>query len=157
MSLVTGNERNEWGQVDTAAANRAAMVDKRERKIETVRPDLPGGYRWGDPAAPVGVIGLGMERGPMEEATEHLAAAGVAVAGLSPRTVWPVLTETIEFVTNHDRVYVVEHNAVAQLAHLIASVGAPHERLRPVIKYDGIPFRPGELASRILEAEGAAP
>lgn len=156
MSLVTGNERNEWGQVDTAAANRAAMVDKRARKIETVRADLPLGYRWGDPSAQVGVIGLGMERGPMEEATERVAAAGIALAGLSPRTVWPVLAETIDFVRNHDRVYVVEHNAEAQFAHLIASVGAPHDRLRPVNKYDGIPFRPGELASRILEAEEVA-
>ena len=156
MSLVTGNERNEWGQVDTAAANRVAMVDKRARKIETVRSDLPPGYRWGDPGAPVGVIGLGMERGPLEEATEHLAAAGVAIDGLSPRTVWPVLAETIEFVQNHDRVYVVEHNAEAQFAHLIASVGAPHDRLRPVTKYDGIPFRPAELARRILAAEEVA-
>jgi len=48
----------------------------------------------------------------------------------------------------------VEHNAEGQLSHLIASVGAPHARLRSILKYDGVPFRPGELAARILESEG---
>lgn len=156
MSLVTGNERNEWGHVATDADNRIAMVDKRMRKIETVRPDLPTGHRWGDPEAAIGVIGIGMELGAMEEATERLLALGVAVGGLQPRTLWPVLDETIEFVRASQRTYVVEHNAEGQLAHLISSVGAPHDRLRSIIKYDGIPFRPGELAKRILEAERIA-
>ena len=156
MSLVTGNERNEWGHVSTDARNRTAMLDKRMRKIEMVRDDLPLGHRWGDPEAATGMLGIGMEVGAMEEATVLLAAAGMAVSGLQPRTLWPVLDETIEFVRSRERVYVVEHNAEGQLAHLIVSVGAPHERLRSLLKYDGIPFRPGELANLILEGEGAA-
>lgn len=154
MSLVTGNERNEWGQVATDASNRAAMMDKRMRKIETVRGELPAGYRWGDQTAALGLLGIGMELGVMEEATERLSAAAIPVSGFQPRTLWPVLDETIEFVRSHERVYVVEHNAEGQLSHLIASVGAPHARLRSILKYDGVPFRPGELAARILESEG---
>ncbi len=156
MSLVTGNERNEWGQVDTAAANRVAMVDKRARKIAAVRDDLPLGRRWGDPDATIGMLGIGMELGAMAEATERLAARGFPVSGLQPRTLWPVLDETVEFIRDHERVYIVEHNAEGQLSHLIASVGAPHDRLRSILKYDGIPFRPGALAARILDAEGVA-
>ena len=153
MNLVTGNERDEWGLVTTEAANRAAMTDKRMRKVDSVRPDLPRGHSWGDLEAPIGFLGIGLELGVMQEATEQLAAAGVAIGGLQPRTLWPMLEETIEFVKDHERVYVVEHNAEGQLAHLIASVGAPHERLRSITKYDGVPFRPAALAARILEAE----
>jgi len=155
MSLVTGNERNEWGHVSTEAGNREAMIDKRMRKIDVVRDELPRGHRWGDPDAAIAMLGIGMEVGPMVEASERLASEGLAVSVLQPRTLWPVLDETIEFVRNHDRVYVIEHNAEGQLTHLIASVGAPHERLRPILKYDGIPFRPGELANLILGEEGA--
>jgi 2-oxoglutarate ferredoxin oxidoreductase subunit alpha len=154
MSLVTGNERNEWGHVSAEAGNRRAMLDKRMRKIELVLHQLPLGHRWGNPEAPVGLLGIGMEVGVMAEATTRLAEAGLAVRGLQPRTLWPVLDETIEFVRRCKRVYVVEHNAEGQLAHLIASVGAPHDRLRSMLKYDGIPFRPGELANLILESEG---
>ncbi len=153
MNLVTGNERNEWGQVSTEPANRVAMMDKRMRKLDTVRPRLPGGRRFGTDDAPVGILGIGMQLGVMTEAAELLAAAGVPVAGLQPRTLWPVLDETVGFVERRERVYVVEHNAEAQLTHLLASVGVPRDRLVPVLRYDGIPFRPGELAGRILEEE----
>ncbi len=153
MNLVTGNERNEWGQVSTEPANRVAMMDKRMRKLDTVRPRLPGGRRFGTDDAPLGILGIGMQLGVMTEAAELLAAAGVPVAGLQPRTLWPVLDETVEFVERRKRVYVVEHNAEAQLTHLLASVGVPRDRLVPVLRYDGVPFRPGELAGRILEEE----
>ncbi len=153
MNLVTGNERNEWGQVSTDPANRVAMMDKRMRKVDAVRSRLPRGRRLGADDAAVGLLGIGMQRGVMAEAVELLAADGVAVAGLQPRTVWPVLDETLEFITGRERVYVVEHNAEGQLTHLLASVGAPHDRLRPILRYDGIPFRPRELAGRILEEE----
>jgi len=156
MSLVTGNERNEWGHVSTDAINRAAMVDKRMRKIDVVRGDLPTGRPFGEPDAAIGIVGIGMERGPMLEAVDRLAAAGMPISGLQPRTLWPVPEETLRFVRAKERVYVVEHNAEGQLAHLIASVGAPHGRLRPVLRYDGAPFRPAELATRIREMEREA-
>ena len=156
MNLVTGNERDEWGRVTTEAMNRQAMTDKRMRKVEAVRSELPLGRRWGDPEAPIGFLGIGLELGVMQEATEMLAANGLAIGGIQPRTVWPMLDETIDFIRQRERVYVVEHNAEGQLLHLIASVGAPHERLRSITKYDGVAFRPAALAAQILEAEEAA-
>lgn len=153
MNLVTGNERNEWGQVSTEPANRVAMMDKRMRKLETVRPHLPPGRTLGDPEAEIGLVGIGMQLGVMIEAAELLAAEGVAVAGFQLRTLWPVLDDTLEFVARRRRVYVVEHNAEAQLTHLLASVGIPRERLQPILRYDGIPFRPRELATRIRAEE----
>lgn len=94
----------------------------------------------------------------MMEATERLAADSVDVGGLQPRTLWPVFDETIEFVRDHERVYVVEHNAEGQSAHPVASVGAPHEWLRSILKYDGIPFRPGQLSCpRAVRSQAVRP
>ena len=155
MSLVTGNERNDWGHVSSDPRNRAIMVDKRMRKVECFHDDLPAGRQWGDRDAVVGLIGIGMELGVMQEASERLADAGLAVSCLQPRTLWPVPGETIEFVRRRERIYVVEHNAEGQLAHLLASVGAPHDRLRGILRYDGLPFLPSELADRVIRAEEA--
>ncbi len=157
MSLITGNERTEWGHVSTEPANRGEMLLKRMRKVDHIRSELPSGRFWGDPGAAVGLLGIGMEVGPMQEASELLDGAGLAAACHHPRTLWPVLEETVQFVRERRRVYVIEHNAEGQLAHLLASVGAPHDRLRNILKFDGEPFRPGELAQRILEAERGAP
>jgi 2-oxoglutarate ferredoxin oxidoreductase subunit alpha len=155
MNLVTGNERTEWGLVSADPVNRTAMVDKRMRKVESVRDELPGARTWGDADAAVGVIGIGMEGGVMEEVAELLAGEGRSFAFHRPRTVWPVPEETLRFIAARERTYVVEHNAEAQLAGLLASVGAARERMRSILKYDGVPFRPGELAGALRDGEAA--
>jgi 2-oxoglutarate ferredoxin oxidoreductase subunit alpha len=152
--LVTGNERDEWGRVSTEPGNRARMVEKRLRKLETVRPLLPRGCRFGAEDAPVGLLAFGMAAGAAREAAERLAQAGLPVRGLEPLTLFPVLEDVADLVRGCARVYVVEHNAGGQYARLLAGAGLPRERVRSVLRYDGLPFRPGELAAAILEQEG---
>ncbi len=154
-NLVTGNERNEWGLVSAEPKNRKRMVDKRARKIESVRADLPKGKRWGDAGAKIGLLGFGAVGAVMERAAERLAKTGIDVQILRPRTLWPVLEETIDFVRACDRVYVIEHNASGQLAHLVSGAGAPKERMTSILKYDGTPFRAADLVDAILEGESA--
>lgn len=154
MSLVTGNEHDEWGKVSAEPSNRVAMMDKRARKIEAVIDELPAGHRFGDDASPIGILGVGMQSGVMREAVERLAADGIGIAGLQPRTIWPVPAETLEFLDSRERVYVVEHNHEGQLAQILASIGEPVDAMRSILKYDGVPFTPGELADRIRAEEG---
>jgi 2-oxoglutarate ferredoxin oxidoreductase subunit alpha len=151
--LVTGNEHDEWGLVTVDPATRSRMVEKRARKLETIRAALPRARQAGDPSAEIGVIAFGMEAGVAAEAAEQLAAAGLPVRTMQPRTLWPVLEDVAEFVLECRRVYVIEHNATAQYAHLLAGAGIPLDDLESVLRYDGVPFRPGELAGRILELE----
>lgn len=153
-SLVTGNEHNEWGQVDTDPLNRRAQVDKRRRKVEGARHALPRGRRWGTADADVGVVGIGLEVAPMMEATERLAAQGIEVAGLQPRTLFPVLEETVEFVTSREHTFVVEHNMDGQLMEILAAAGAPLDHMIGVRRSDGLVFTPGELVERIAAEVG---
>jgi 2-oxoglutarate ferredoxin oxidoreductase subunit alpha len=153
MSLVTGNEHNEWGHVSTEPGNRVRMMDKRARKVEQVLVDLPVALVAGDPQAPVGMLGIGLEVGPMVEAAERLEAHGTPVSVLVPRTLWPVPQETLDFVQAHDRTYVVEHNSSGQLASVLCSVGAPADRIESMLRYDGLPFTARDLVERFLAAE----
>lgn len=154
--LVTGNERDEWGLVSTQPENRSRMVEKRARKLEAIEPDLPRGLRFGDAAAEVGLLAFGMHAAVAGEAAERLAALGLPVRGLQPLTLWPVLEDVSELASACRRVYVVEQNATGQYARVLAGAGIPAGRLRSVLRYDGVPFRPGELAARIAGEEGAA-
>lgn len=153
MNLVTGNERDEWGRVSTHPATRVAMVDKRARKIDAIRPRLPTARAWGDPLAPIGLLGVGLLGGIITEATERLAEAGLGFHCHRPRTLWPILEDTIDFIRAHERVYIIEQSQGAQLADLLRSAGAPADRMHSILKYDGLQFTAGELASRILERE----
>jgi 2-oxoglutarate ferredoxin oxidoreductase subunit alpha len=153
MNLVTGNERNEWGQVTTEPDMRVKMVDKRSRKIDSVKSQLPTAVEWGDPESPVGIIGVGILGGVIAEATERMTKEGSQFHCHRPRTLWPVLQETIDFVNAHERVYVVEQSKGAQLAGLLQSAGAHSERIVSILKYDGLQFTTAELVSRIMETE----
>jgi 2-oxoglutarate ferredoxin oxidoreductase subunit alpha len=156
QSLVTGNERNEWGLVSAEPKNRNKMIDKRTRKIETVRGDLPKGLRWGDTKSPIGLLGVGSVGPILVRAALRLADAGTDVQILRPRTLWPVLEETLDFIHECARVYVVEYNEAGQLAHLVSGAGAPKERMVGLRKYDGTPFRAVDIADFILEREASA-
>jgi 2-oxoglutarate ferredoxin oxidoreductase subunit alpha len=155
ISLITGNERDVWGHVSTAAANRRAMVDKRARKLDLAVPRLPAGELFGDSDAAVGVVGLGMAAAPLREAAEHLERRGLPTAGLVPRTLWPLSDDTRRFLARRERTYVVEHNASGQLAGLLRHAGIPADRLRSVLRYDGLPFAPRQLAARIVEGDAS--
>jgi len=130
MSLVTGNERDEWGRVSTEAGNRVKMMDKRSRKIETVRPLLP--------------VGVEIER---------LALQGRSYRLHRPITLWPILDDTIEFINSHEKVFVVEQSQGAQLASLLRSEGANADRIVSILKYDGLQFTVRELIDALLAEE----
>jgi pyruvate/2-oxoacid:ferredoxin oxidoreductase alpha subunit len=156
-SLVTGNERNEWGLVSADPENRARMIDKRARKVELVRDSLPDGHHFGDPDAEIGLLGVGMEAGVMIEAAERLAGAGIGVQVLRPLTLWPLTEETLAFIRARRRVYVIEHSASAQLYRILAAGGASSETMASILKYDGTPFRPAELVDAVTAGEGGNP
>jgi 2-oxoglutarate ferredoxin oxidoreductase subunit alpha len=148
-SLVTGNERDEWGRVTTVPAVRVRMVEKRLRKLEAIRADLPRGRRGGDPAAGIALAGFGMHAHLLDETAERLADEGLPVQTLALRTLWPVLEDVAETAARC-RLYVVEQNATAQYTRALAEAGV---RAEPILRFDGVPFRPGELAGQVLARE----
>ena len=153
MSLVTGNEHDEWGLVSTDPTNRIKMMDKRMDKIEIAKKELPRARHFGDPEGEIGFIGIGMLFGVIIEAIEMLGNEGFKAQYLQPRTIWPVLDEILEFINKCSRVYVVELNAQAQLAHLLIHQGADSKKLFSILRYDGIPLRPAGLVKRVLQEE----
>lgn len=153
LSLVTGNEHNEFGQVSTDPINRARMMDKRMNKVELAKDRLPSGRHFGDKDAEIGLIGIGMTYGVILEAMEQLETKGVHTKYLQPRTIWPILEETLAFIEKCQRIYVVEHNATTQLAHILIRQGAEASKFINLLKYDGTPFRPAELTGRVIEEE----
>lgn len=153
LSLITGNEHDEFGIVSTSPENRIKMMDKRMNKIEKAKKHLPTARHFGNKKSEIGFIGIGMTYGVILEAMEQLRDLGVDTQYHQPRTIWPILDETLRFIKKCKRVYVVEHNAVGQLAHLLMHQGANSDKLIKVLKYDGTPFIPSELTNKVMIKE----
>jgi 2-oxoglutarate ferredoxin oxidoreductase subunit alpha len=156
MHLAAGSEHDPAGVISEDARNRAVMMEKRMRKLETMRAHLPSAIVHGVADAEVAVVGYGANRGPIVEAVDRLSDTGVPVRFLQLRTLWPFPAGEIrEFMRGAKHVFVVENNYTGQLEGLIRGVVGPLDTLHAVRKYDGRPFRPIEIIepiARVLRA-----
>ena len=150
MHLAPGSEHNDEGVITEDAANRARMMEKRMGKLESMRPELPRPVLHGVADADIAIVGYGANRGPIAEAVDRLAAAGILTRFLQLRTLWPFPDDEIrEFVRGAQHVFVVENNYTGQLERLIRAVVGPLDALHGVRKYNGRPFHPFEIIEPI--------
>jgi len=146
MHLAPGSEHNDAGVITENTRNRARMMEKRMRKLETMRDDLPPALVHGVADSEIGIIGYGANTGPITEAVERLGRAGLPVRFLQLRTLWPFPEDDVRaFFRGAQHVFVVENNFTGQLERLIRYVVGPLDALHSVRKYDGRPFRPIEV------------
>ena len=88
----------------------------------------------------MGIIAYGSSDFAVEEARSILARKGVPTDYLRLRAV-PFASEVADFITSHERVYVVDQNRDGQMYDLLRlEVGPESGRLRSVRHYDGFPL-----------------
>jgi 2-oxoglutarate ferredoxin oxidoreductase subunit alpha len=121
-----------------------AYVDNMQRllrKFETAKSFVPRPeLTRASTATRFGVIYFGSTAAAMREANEVLQAQGIAIDLMRVRG-FPFSDEVLEFVLDHDQVFVVEQNRDGQLRTLLVSEGAlDPARLISVLHYDGTPI-----------------
>ncbi|HME82651.1 MAG TPA: 2-oxoacid:acceptor oxidoreductase subunit alpha [Candidatus Eremiobacteraceae bacterium] len=162
MHLVPGSEHNDMGVITEDARNRVKIMDKRMHKLVSMRPDLPKAIVHGDRSAGLVFIGYGSNRGPITEAQDRLAAAGIASRFLQLRTLWPFPEDEVrDFLKFAHHIFVVENNMTGQVERLVRYVTGPLPNMHRVLKYSGRPFRPIEIIEAVLKVvphdNGAVP
>jgi len=149
--LITGNEHDEFGHVNTNKLNRVKMMEKRSVKIKSALKDLPQGSVYGDESSKIGIIGIGSTYGVILEAMAHLAREGVSSKYYKPLTISPMEDAIGGFIDSCDEVHVVEQNQGGQLSNLIILKFGRPKRLHKILKFDGNLFRPREIAQKVME------
>jgi 2-oxoglutarate ferredoxin oxidoreductase subunit alpha len=150
--ISSSNEHDESGAISEDAANRVAQADKRARKKRGMAGDVPAPAWYGPAEAQVTFLCWGSTYGPLHEAVDRLNAqrAGWAnvlhFCGLHP---FP-LAATEAALAQIRRPVVVEGNTTGQFETLLrARTGRSVDG--SIRKYDGRPFSPEYLVTRILE------
>ena len=153
LHMVEGNEHNEHGYRDEDPDLRIRMMDKRMRKLRAASKNLMPSKVWGDAKAKIGIIGTGSTLGAIIEAQGQLAEKGIKTKFLQLRTLWPFPVKEAEtFLDGCRQVFVVENNASGQLSWLVKSQVEGCPRLRHILKYSSVPFRPMDISEKILRA-----
>jgi len=158
LFLSSGDAHDDRGTIDVEdPAVRRAMVEKRLRKTRDIWTRVMGTRREG--AGDLLVVSLGSPCGPVREALARMEGDGIPARFLQIRCLWPFPAHEIgPEIARARRVAVVEHNATGHVDTLIRIHAGGHEKLCPVRKYDGLPFTPGELETRLRAlADGDLP
>lgn len=151
-----GNEHDEFGDSDEGAENRTAMVDKRARKLEGLRREVPKPVRHGPDRPDATLVGWGSTKGPALEALRMLGEQGERgkVGYLHFPSVWPMDREVVaRALAEGGRLVAVEGNPSGQLAELLARevcVRIPDR----VLRYDGRPLTPDFIVRGLRGIEG---
>jgi 2-oxoglutarate/2-oxoacid ferredoxin oxidoreductase subunit alpha len=147
--VATGLEHNEYGRVRYDVATHKAMTEKRFRKLAAAVEDAPPAYRYGDPAAEVGIITWGSTAGTCTEAVDRLREQGIAVDLIAPKMLWPLPTHQLApFIEGKRRVIVAEVNYQGQFADLLAArLPGNYERVNV---YGGMPFTVAEICAAVV-------
>lgn len=151
-----GNEHNEYGDTEEDAANRTAMVEKRMRKLEGLRREVPPPVRHGPEKPEATLVGWGSTKMPALEALRMLELEGAThrVAYLHFPSVWPMDRDAVrEKLEAGGRLVAVESNATGQLAELLARETGVRIADR-VLRYDGRPITPQQIIRGLKGAMG---
>ncbi|MFC7392620.1 2-oxoacid:acceptor oxidoreductase subunit alpha [Scopulibacillus cellulosilyticus] len=143
---VTGVEHDETGKPSETAGNRKIQMDKRLRKLNSLKFKKPVHIDAKHENPDLLLIGMGSTRGAIEEAGARLENAGISVNHAHIRLVHPFPVEEVKpLIEKAKRVVVVEQNATGQLAGLIKLNVGERDKISSVLKYDGNPFKPMEV------------
>ncbi|MDO8578563.1 MAG: 2-oxoacid:acceptor oxidoreductase subunit alpha [Dehalococcoidales bacterium] len=153
LVVTDSDAHDEAGHLIEDAATRSAQVEKRQRKMDGLKKEIAPPQLYGPEKADITLIGWGSTRGAIQEAVDILHNDGASVNSIHFADVWPFPAEAAAAVLAGARkTYVIENNITGQLAHLIRAETGRKVDGR-ILKYDGRPFTPANIADRVRKGE----
>jgi 2-oxoglutarate ferredoxin oxidoreductase subunit alpha len=147
--IADSYEHDDFGHYDETSENRIVQHEKRMRKLETLRKELPEPERFGPAEAQVTIIGWGSTKGTALEAMSLLEAEGITVNYIHPIVLHPFPAEAMQkYISESTTTLLVEGNYRGQLGELLRQhclLNTDHQ----LLKYDGRPIFPSEIVSKI--------
>jgi 2-oxoglutarate ferredoxin oxidoreductase subunit alpha len=122
------------------SAEYKAVLDRIALKLRTAGNAVPEPEMRVQKAADVAIVSLGGTRGAVLEAIDTLKAQGIRADWMRVRG-FPFGDRVMEFLSNYDRVFVVEQNQQGQLrSMLITELNVDPGKLISVLDYAGLPL-----------------
>ncbi|MCS6836086.1 MAG: 2-oxoacid:acceptor oxidoreductase subunit alpha [Anaerolineae bacterium] len=147
-----GTGHNAMATYSERSDDWVANMTRLRRKLEGARQNLPMPVVHDD-GAPVAIVSFGTNEPAIEEARDMLAARGISTDYLRVRAL-PLHDSVLDFIHQHERVYVVENNFDGQLRQIISLEDNRDLRhVHSVALGDGLPMTAHWLMENILKYE----
>ena len=153
LVLASGNEHSEDGHISEKVEDRSKMVDKRHAKVPHMIKEMhpPEAYHG---ESDILLVGWGSTKGAVKEAVDILRNDNLDAGCLHFVDLWPFPVDSVvDALSKGKNVIIVEQNRTAQLGSLIREqTGLSYSDT--VLKYDGRPFYPYEIANAVKQITG---
>ena len=130
------------------------MVLKRMKKLDGMKKEMKPPEIVPSEKAEIVIVGWGSTYGAMKEAAEVLNTEGLATQMVHFSEVFPFPSrDFLRNIGDHPRIFAVEQNYTGQFGDLFSfetGVTVFHK----ILKYDGRPFSPREIATQVKERTG---
>jgi 2-oxoglutarate ferredoxin oxidoreductase subunit alpha len=148
--FTRGTSRDRYARYSEEGPVYVDNMERLLKKFETAKKLVPAPVRRNArEATKFGAIYFGSTSVAMDEAIGALERTGIHLDILRLRA-YPFTDEVIDFIRDHERVFLVEQNRDAQLRTLLLDTGrVDPARIVPVLHYDGTPITANFIASDI--------
>jgi 2-oxoglutarate ferredoxin oxidoreductase subunit alpha len=154
--FTRGSGHNKFGKYTEIPDEYQEVVDRLARKHKAAARYVPAPEIHTQEGATFGVVSLGGCDGGVREAIVALRQQGIIADYMRVRA-FPFSKTVEEFLSVHERNFVVEQNRDAQLRTLlIAETGVDKERLASVLVYGGFPLSAHHVVDGITKQLGVA-
>lgn len=151
--FARGTGHNEMATYSERTDDWVKNLHRLRRKMETARQMLPKDIVDYDESKSIGIMTFGTNEPAVAEARDWLKKHGVETNYLRVRAL-PFQDTVMEFINNHDRVYIVENDFDGQLYQIICMETAQdltHVKSLPL--GDGLPMTARWIVENVLEQE----
>ena len=143
--IANADDHDQYGLSAEESDVRTAQVNKRNKKMESMKMEIPKQYFEEDPQATLTFISFGSTKGAIKAAREMLSASGILTSHLNLSWLWPFPKDQVKTVLEKpENVVIVEGNSEGQLANLIAQETGFMAKYK-LNRYDGRPFFAEEI------------
>lgn len=150
---IRGSGHNVKAQYTESSSEYKWVVDRLNRKWETARNWVPEVIETGLGNQKVGVITYGSTEAVTAESIELLAQERIFVDTLRIRAL-PFTKRVESFISEHDRVYVIDQNRDGQMFQLLKIENSQScLKLDSILHYDGTPITADFIVNTIVRKE----
>jgi 2-oxoglutarate ferredoxin oxidoreductase subunit alpha len=144
------DEHNEYGEICEDTQNRVKMMDKRMKKEKSLLPVIPKPKIYGHTNADITLISWGSTKWAAIEAIDLLAEHNIIANVMHFNYIYPFnIAKTQPLLDKINKSIIIENNATGQFAGLLKQY-FNFEPENLLLKYDGHPFYPDEIATIII-------
>lgn len=148
--FTRGTSRDEYAVYTESGDAYVRNMDRLSRKWVTAKSYVPGPHLYQqENLSTNGVLFFGTSEYSAEEAIDLLKADGVVLDAIRIKS-FPFNETVEEFISSHDKIFVVEQNRDAQMKSLLMiELSVNPQKLISVLNYDGLPITADQIVHSI--------